>query len=58
MTTKELEEAIDNIFKGQGYADPYIAITHQDCLCIDGYLTYEQVVELGEVVKKYLESNK
>lgn len=58
MTTEELEEAIYYIFKHQSYADPYIQLHSGDHMCIDGYLTYTQVVELGEVVKKYLESVK
>jgi hypothetical protein len=57
MTEQEFYQAIDEVFLNTNGIDiPYIGRGfYQDGMMIDGYIRYEDLIKLGEVVKRYVE---
>ena len=57
MTEQEFNQAIDEVFKNTHGTDiPYISTERYDGMVIDGYIDYKDLIKLGEVVKRYVES--
>ena len=58
MTEQEFDQAIYEVFKNtHGTETPFINRGfYQDGMVIDGYIRYEDLIKLGEVVKQYVES--
>lgn len=58
MTEQEFDQAIDEVFKNtHGMDIPYIDLFYTDGhILIDGDMRYEDLIKLGEVVKRYVES--
>jgi hypothetical protein len=57
MTEQEFNRAIEELFKNtHGMEIPFINRGfYQDGMVIDGYVRYEDLIKLGEVVKQYVE---
>jgi hypothetical protein len=57
MVLDEFNRAIDDVFEdSQGLTAPYISLEHRNgYLLIDGYISYKDLIKLGEVVKQYVE---
>jgi hypothetical protein len=58
MTEQEFDQAIDEVFLNTNGIDiPFINRGfYQDGIVIDGFIRYEDLIKLGEVVKQYVES--
>lgn len=56
MTEQEFDQAVGEVFKNTHGTDiPYISTERYDGIVIDGYIRYEDLINLGEVVKRYVE---
>jgi hypothetical protein len=56
MTEQEFNQAIEELFKNtHGMGIPYIDTDLTNGVIIDGYIRYEDLIKLGEVVKQYVE---
>ncbi len=57
MTEQEFNQAVGEVFKNtHGMEIPYIDTDLTNGVIIDGYVRYEDLIKLGEVVKRYVES--
>ncbi len=56
MTEQEFNQAIAEVFENTHGTDiPYISTERYNGMIIDGYIEYEDLIKLGEVVKHYVE---
>jgi len=57
MTEQEFNQAIAEVFKNtHGIDIPYMNTEHsRNGMFIDGYIRYEDLIKLGNVVKQYVE---